>query len=138
VLDSEIKITGKLKTLSNVKYHILFDAFCLLYDPLFRIIHPIRLQVHALLVCPDSGKVRTVDDFYIGFALTRATHIWDGVYDDLLRRFENRRFYFSQINLLKVFDISNLGRLSYTFTVAESLLAIVSNGLLGISSKSTE
>ena len=58
--------------------------------------------------------------------------------NDLLGRFENRRFYLTQIHLFKVFDVSNLGRNCNAFTIAESFLAEVSNSLLCIRGKSTE
>jgi hypothetical protein len=138
MFDPEIKVTREFESLSDLETHALFDSLGLLNDSLLRIVHPIRLQIHTLLVCPDRGEVGPVDDLHVGLALARATHIWNGVHHDFLRRFQDWTFYFSQIYLLKVFDVSYLGRLSDSFTVAESFLAVVSNSLLRISSKSTE
>ena len=129
VSEAKVQITRQLKLLIDVNHHLLHIASSLLLnDSLLTIIDAVALEVHTVLVLPDDWEVLTVDYLHKGFALAGARHIRNCIHNDLFQRFQDRWTYPTVINLLEVFNISDLAGLCHTLSMMKALPTVVCDG----------
>jgi len=95
-------------------------------------------KVHTLFISPYYFKIKSINDLEVWLALPRAGNVRDRMHHDLLGRFKNRRFHLPFVDLLEVFNIADLRGLGNSLTMAKTFPAVVSDGLLGVGSKTAK
>jgi hypothetical protein len=102
------------------------------------VIDLVALQIHTLLVVPNTLVVITVHYLHIGLAFATARHVRDRVDDDFVGGLHHWASDAASVHLLKVLNIAHLRGLSHTLPVAETLPTIVSHSFVCIVSEATE